>query len=122
MIPHPKIPSPRLQNLLKPSFFPVRFQQSLSFRKRTEKEKKRWMCFSTPTPRSHQIPSRIEGKEKQGEMWRWGKKGMDVVTLPTPKKKRNKTRWKLLVKGKEVSLKPRHDCSSQCMSFGLADV
>jgi len=55
-------------------------------------------------------------------MRRWGKKGMDVVTLPTPKKKRNKTRWKLLVRGKEVSLKPRHDCSSHCMCFGLAQV
>lgn len=55
-------------------------------------------------------------------MRRWGKKGMDVVTLLTPKKKRNKTRWKLLVRGKEVSLKPSHDCSSQCMRFGLGEV
>lgn len=43
--------------------------------------------FFPPTPRSHQIPSRIEGKEKQGEMRRWGKKGMDVVTLRTPKRR-----------------------------------
>jgi len=78
--------------------------------------------FHPPPPRSHQIPSRIEGKEKQGEMRRWGKTGMDVVTLPTPKKKRNKTRWKLLVRGKEVSLKPRHDCSFHFMCFGLAQV
>lgn len=30
----------------------------------------------------------------------WGKKGMDVVTLPTPKEKRNKTRLKLPVRRK----------------------
>jgi len=32
------------------------------------------MCFSTPG--SHQIPNRIEGKEKQGEVKRWGKRGI----------------------------------------------
>jgi hypothetical protein len=68
------------------------------------------MCFSST--RSHQIPNRIEGKGKHGEMKRWGKKGMDVVTLPTPKKKRDTTRWKLPVRREGVSLKPRHDCTS----------